>query len=79
MHHYTLIAFNWNDDIITTVTLRAGGLPQAQRMADHIMQTHPGSAGYQLWCDGQRVHTTFPRQQNAGKIAILRGRQVGHA
>lgn len=77
MQHYTLIIFDWNDDIISTATLRAGDLDQARRMSDHVIRTQPHSSGFQLWQDGQRLHSTFPIEtdQAMKPIAVLAWRR----
>jgi hypothetical protein len=70
MDYFTLLIFDWNDEIITTATLGARDVPHAVQMAEHIVKTRPQAAGFQLWQDANRIYSTFPMQWDAGHSTI---------
>ncbi len=59
MTHFIVLIFSGNDDIVATESLRAANAQDAQRMAELVLQTRGSAgAGYQLWQNGIRIHSS---------------------
>lgn len=67
MHLYVCLIFNADDAVVVGAAIvNAITKSDAVTKARALLGEHPHAAGFELWLEGERVHTYFPaRNQNS--------------
>ena len=78
---FILLVFDWDDEVRETKTIHAADLTDARAIGDRVMAVWPLAAGYQIWCEGQRLCDTCPQAdegQTKAPAAFLAYRRLAN-
>jgi hypothetical protein len=66
MNLYVCLVFDAEDAVVVGAAILPGAaLTDAVTKARDLLATHPQAIGFELWLDGERVHTYFPGRQTS--------------